>query len=95
MAGGAVRPDQRPRLEAWARLWATWAGAAFLRAYLEAASAARFLPRTRGELTVLLDAYMLEKAIYEVGYELSRRPEWVAFPLAGILEMLGAGPAGA
>ena len=95
MAGGAVRPDQRPRLEAWARLWATWAGAAFLRAYLEAASAARFLPRTRGELAVLLDAYMLEKAIYEVGYELGRRPEWVAFPLAGILEMLGAGPAGA
>jgi maltose alpha-D-glucosyltransferase/alpha-amylase len=39
---------------------------------------------------VLLDALLLEKAIYELGYELNNRPEWVKIPLQGIQQLLGA-----
>ena len=32
---------------------------------------------------------MLEKAIYELGYEIGSRPEWAGIPLRGILDLLG------
>jgi maltose alpha-D-glucosyltransferase/alpha-amylase len=38
-----------------------------------------------------LTVYLLEKAIYELGYELNNRPRWVHLPLAGIRQQLGAG----
>jgi maltose alpha-D-glucosyltransferase/alpha-amylase len=37
---------------------------------------------------VLLDAFCLEKAVYELGYELNNRPEWVKLPIQGILQLL-------
>ena len=40
----------------------------------------------------LLDAYLLEKAIYEVSYELIYRPPWVRIPLTGILDLLASLP---
>jgi maltose alpha-D-glucosyltransferase/alpha-amylase len=35
----------------------------------------------------LLSAYMLEKALYELLYELNNRPAWIRIPLAGILKL--------
>jgi maltose alpha-D-glucosyltransferase/alpha-amylase len=32
---------------------------------------------------------VLEKAVYELGYELNNRPDWVRIPLQGILHLLG------
>jgi maltose alpha-D-glucosyltransferase/alpha-amylase len=61
---------------------------AFLQSYLEAAGRAGFLPESKEELRILLDAHLLEKAVYELGYELNNRPDWVAVPITGILEML-------
>jgi len=43
-------------------------------------------------LRTLLDAYLLEKAIYEVSYELIYRPPWVGIPLTGILDLLASLP---
>jgi maltose alpha-D-glucosyltransferase/alpha-amylase len=37
---------------------------------------------------VLLDAFVLEKAVYELNYELNNRPDWVRIPLRGILQLL-------
>jgi len=37
---------------------------------------------------VLLDAFLLEKALYELAYELNNRPDWVRIPIQGILELL-------
>jgi maltose alpha-D-glucosyltransferase/alpha-amylase len=86
---GPVRPEDIPTLEPWARFWHCWVSAAFLKAYLAEAGQASFLPQSGEELQVLLDAYLLEKAIYEVGYELNNRPEWVRIPLQGILDLVG------
>jgi maltose alpha-D-glucosyltransferase/alpha-amylase len=36
----------------------------------------------------MLSAYTLEKAVYELGYELNNRPTWVDIPIAGILELM-------
>jgi maltose alpha-D-glucosyltransferase/alpha-amylase len=89
-ASGVVRPEDIPILEPWARFWYLWVSAAFLKAYLAEAGQASFIPQSREELQALLDAFLLEKAIYEVGYELNNRPEWVRIPLQGILDLVGA-----
>ena len=39
---------------------------------------------------MLLKSFLLEKAVYEVGYELNNRPAWVGIPLRGILQLLHA-----
>ena len=88
-AVGMVRPEQFALMETWARFWYIWASAASLRAYLQQASASGILPETPQELQILLDAFILEKAVYEVGYELNNRPDWLRIPLAGIAQLLG------
>ena len=87
--GGSVfRPEDVLRLEPWAHCWHLWVSAAFLKAYLGSAAQASFLPRSREELSSLLSGYLLEKSIYELGYELNNRPDWVKLPLRGILALL-------
>jgi maltose alpha-D-glucosyltransferase/alpha-amylase len=85
----SVRREDLPALEPWARFWRTWVSVAFLQGYLAAAGAARFMPKSPEELKAALDAYMLEKALYELGFELDSRPEWARIPILGILELLG------
>ena len=63
-------------------------GGAFLRAYLEEAKRAQILTAERPEIELLLDVYMLEKVVYEIGYELNNRPDWLTVPLSGLAEML-------
>ena len=88
VAGSTIRAEEIAAAEPWARFWERWVSGAFLDAYLETAGEARFLPRARDELQLLLGVFLLEKAIYELGYELSHRPDWVAVPLEGIIELV-------
>jgi maltose alpha-D-glucosyltransferase/alpha-amylase len=69
--------------------WYSWAVSAFLGAYRTAASTGSFLPRSTSLCDRLLALFVLEKAVYELAYELNNRPDWVAVPLAGLLELLG------
>ncbi|MCP8304289.1 MAG: maltose alpha-D-glucosyltransferase [archaeon] len=89
-APAALRPEDLPVLERWARFWYLWISATFLRGYLEIMAQTPLLPKDHEKLKVLLDAYLLEKAIYELGYELNNRPDWVRVPLHGILQLLEA-----
>jgi len=66
--------------------WTAWCGAAFLESYLEAVSPA-LVPSDRDQLRDLLRAFLLDKALYEVAYELNHRPDWVAIPLRGVLRL--------
>ena len=80
--------ESRPQLERWALTWYQWVGAIFLKEYLRCAGAASFLPQQSDELRILLGAYMIERALTEIEYELQQRPEWVRIPVRGILEQL-------
>jgi maltose alpha-D-glucosyltransferase/alpha-amylase len=89
-AGSVIRPEDAAKLENGAKLWHRCASAAFLRAYLERSDGAAHLPRTPDEVRVLLEAHLLEKALYEIVYELNNRPEWVRIPLRGVLDLLSS-----
>jgi maltose alpha-D-glucosyltransferase/alpha-amylase len=88
LGSAMVRPEDRASLEPWARLWNIWIGAAFLKSYLEHAMPGGFLPTNGDEFKILLSIYLLEKALYELAYELNNRPDWVKIPLIGILQLL-------
>lgn len=77
-------------LEPWARFWHWWVSVAYLKTYLQTAGNAAFLPAAPDDLKLLLDAFLVEKAVYELGYELNNRPDWVSIPLQGILQTVGA-----
>jgi len=83
-----VRQEDMAALEPWARVWNLWISATFLNSYLQHAAAGNFLPANREELNILLNTYLLEKALYELGYELNNRPDWVRIPITGILQLL-------
>jgi maltose alpha-D-glucosyltransferase/alpha-amylase len=88
-ACGMIVDGDMDFLEAWMEAWHLRAGGWFLESYLSKAREGRYLPERKEEIEVLLDAYMLEKAIYELGYELNNRPQWVRIPLQGILDLVG------
>ena len=84
-----VHPEETASLAPWRTLWQAWVSAAFLRGYLETDGAERLVPDNDEDLQTLLDAFLLDKALYEVSYELNSRPDWVRIPLHGIIRLLG------
>ena len=85
----APRPgDELALLQNWAQYWYIWVSATFLNAYLDCIREANLLPKDSGQLKILLDAFLLEKAIYEIGYELNNRPAWLKVPLQGVLQLM-------
>jgi maltokinase len=89
-ARAALAERMRPHDPLWHHLSAAgdaWAGAnrdAFWAAYLERLAGSRLLPGDGGAL-VVRRAFEVSKAIYEVGYELGHRPDWVEIPLRFLL----------
>ena len=75
--------EQRAALEPHAERWHEQACAAFLDAWIETTQGAVFVPAESADFTRLLDAFLLEKALYEVAYELNNRPAWLGIPLRG------------
>ncbi len=78
------------RAEAWLRFWYGWVSAVFLQGYLEVVGSTTLVPSDSKDLGTLLEAYLMDKAIYEIRYELGHRPDWLAIPLGGVLELLRA-----
>jgi maltose alpha-D-glucosyltransferase / alpha-amylase len=87
---GTVKIDEsnRQNLNRWAEAWAKWVGNRYLEEYFRIAGGAAFLPPTGAEIMALLELFVLEKAVYELGYELNNRPDWVSIPLEGISKVL-------
>ncbi|GAB4337552.1 MAG: maltose alpha-D-glucosyltransferase [Dehalococcoidia bacterium] len=83
-----TRAEDATRLEAWLLSWYRHVAAWFLAGYRAAAADARFLPRTDDEFAMLLGVHVLDKALYELSYELNNRPDWVAIPLRGVRDLL-------
>jgi maltose alpha-D-glucosyltransferase/alpha-amylase len=77
-------------LTGWSRLWRAWAQAEMLKAYSDCAAGQPFFPDDIEDVEILLSCYVLDKAMYELRYELGSRPSWVPIPLRGILNLLDA-----
>lgn len=84
----ARHPEALARLEQWTQLWERSVAAEFLRAYRQAAQGRDFLPPGNADFRKLLNVFLLDKALYEVLYELNSRPAWVRIPLMGITSLV-------
>jgi maltose alpha-D-glucosyltransferase/alpha-amylase len=89
-AGEFVEPERAVAIAPWARLWYVSAAGVYLREYLDAVDGAPFASQSREEVRVVLQAFLLDKALYEVAYEANNRPDWLPIPVAGIAELLAA-----
>jgi maltose alpha-D-glucosyltransferase/alpha-amylase len=83
-----TRPEDLGRLEPWAAFWQHWISVRFLQSYLMTAAGASFVPPERRDLAILLEAFVLDKALYELHYELNNRLDWVRIPLQSALRLL-------
>jgi maltose alpha-D-glucosyltransferase / alpha-amylase len=90
-AGGKFQSENPSFLEPWILFWYTWVASQFLHTYLEVAAPAQILPTSTEETEILLDTLLLEKAMYELRYEINNRPDWVRIPIQGILHLLEDG----
>ena len=84
----AMRTEDMPFLERWADLWYRQMSSVFLQSYLKTTSGAIFVPQNPDDQQIMLEAYLLDKAVYEIGYELNHRPDWVVIPIRGIKHIL-------
>jgi maltose alpha-D-glucosyltransferase/alpha-amylase len=80
-------PEHSSNVRLWARLWERSVSAEFLRGYRETMGRSELLPRG-DKAEIFLRALLLEKACYELAYELNNRPAWMDIPLAGIRELV-------
>ncbi len=81
------RPQDAEKMGPWARLWEQSVTCEFLKAYREAVGQSAIVPSQPTAFGSLLEAYILDKAFYELVYELNNRPGWVRIPLHGILSL--------
>jgi maltose alpha-D-glucosyltransferase/alpha-amylase len=81
-------PDDYAALEPWADTWQHWASEAFRTGYETSVGISPLLPLSEAARHVLLDAFVLDKALYELAYELNNRPDWVRIPLIGIRKQM-------
>lgn len=85
---GVITAETIKWIEPWARFWTHWTSVIFLKAYLGNTRQGEFLPKTNQELKILLETHLMNKALYELGYELNNRPAWLRIPLQGILQLM-------
>jgi maltose alpha-D-glucosyltransferase/alpha-amylase len=79
-----------PALRQWAEVWFSWAAGEFLNGYLETPGIGDLVPVDPEELSILLNAYLLERAMREITSELVDRPEWIRVPVRAALGLLPA-----
>jgi maltose alpha-D-glucosyltransferase/alpha-amylase len=85
----ATLPGNDAWLLGWADVWYAYVAGSFLRAYLRTVGESGLVPAEPRDFERLLQAFLIEKAIYEVGYELNNRPDWIEIPIRGILQITG------
>ncbi len=79
-----LRSEEEELLEKWAEQWYHYNAGFYLKAYTEELNGTGLIPEDEEDKELMLNTFLLEKAIYELGYELNNRPDWVIIPLRGI-----------
>jgi maltose alpha-D-glucosyltransferase/alpha-amylase len=85
---GALGERSFADVEPFADLWYTWSSWAYLKGYLDAAGTAPFVPADHHELQVLLDAFRLERALWELEYDFFHRPDLLHIPMSAIAQII-------
>jgi maltose alpha-D-glucosyltransferase / alpha-amylase len=83
-----LRKTDAAQLTPWIDAWSSAVSGMFLKAYLDVARGHIFLPGNDTEIEALLDIFVLDKAVYELGYELNNRLGWVDLPLKGLKNLM-------
>ncbi len=86
-----MTPEKAPQLLPFAEFWARHMSGFFLKAYLETVQGSAFIPTQTDDLQMLLETYLLEKAVMDLTNELDHRPDWVRLPLQ-IIQTIGLAP---
>jgi maltose alpha-D-glucosyltransferase/alpha-amylase len=86
----ADRAENTESLQPLAAEWERRSVEAFLSGYRETIAGCSSVPADGETMQKLLELFILEKAFYEMSYELANRPSWVRIPLEGIRSILGA-----
>ncbi len=82
------RPADRHRLGPLVRTWEREAAETFLKAYRDAIQGCPACPADPGAMERLIEFFVIEKALYELRYEMDNRPDWLAIPLFSLLRIL-------
>jgi len=88
LRGNGLRPEDAVQLKPWARYWEFWVSVSYLKGYLAVVQPSPLIPKSTEEIDFLLNILLLDKAIYELSYELNNRPDWVRVPIEGILNLV-------
>ncbi|MCU0914764.1 MAG: maltose alpha-D-glucosyltransferase [Planctomycetes bacterium] len=75
-------------LRPWADLWYAYVAGVFLHSYMTSVADSTVVPKDEKDFALLFEVFLLEKALYELGYELNHRPDWLMIPVHGIEQVL-------
>jgi maltose alpha-D-glucosyltransferase/alpha-amylase len=86
--GHMVAAGEAQKFRPWERCWCDWVAAAYLRAYWDGVRDTELIPPDPDDLKMLLRHYLLERALYEIAYELNNRPDYAWIPLRGLIQLV-------
>ncbi len=84
VANESKMPESTDFLNPWLEAWYKTVEDIFIESYLETAGDASFIPEEKEQLHDLMAIYTIEKAVYELDYEVNNRPDWLHIPLFGL-----------
>jgi maltose alpha-D-glucosyltransferase/alpha-amylase len=82
------QPPDFAKMEPYVREWERLTAGVFRSGYDDAAQACPAYPRDSDDAMRLIELFTIEKALYEIRYELANRPRWVGIPVKGLLGIL-------
>ncbi|MBL0743926.1 maltose alpha-D-glucosyltransferase [Chryseolinea lacunae] len=83
-----IRKEDYEKLIPYIDQWYHYVSGFFMKAYLETVNGSSFVPADKEDLNILMNTFLLEKAIYELNYEMNNRPDWLVIPMRGIQDII-------
>ena len=80
--------DELVKMEQWAELWYVCTSSIYLHSYFKKINGSGIIPENQDDVKLLLETFLLEKAVYELNYEINNRPGWISIPIKGIKNIM-------